>query len=176
MKLHGQHLRGRWDPDRRFHYRWQAAALAWEAAQLMPNNTDETARVLCTAGTWLKDRDPEGADQFYKALVRRCRKTALGRQADVLRWFPAQSIDGELPRLETMDITAEVTNAVASDSNGTVTYTTEFPMPGRKYTVHEDEDVYIIARSGAAARLHDGACRIFYRPIPDSGVGHCRSA
>ncbi|HEX4349046.1 MAG TPA: hypothetical protein VH251_01600 [Verrucomicrobiae bacterium] len=135
------------DPDRRFHYRWQAAALAWEAAQLMPNNTDETARVLCTAGTWLKDRDPEGADQFYKALVRRCRKTPLGQQADVLRWFPAQDIDGELPRLETMDITAETTNAVASDSNGAGTYTTEFPVPGRKYAVQEDEDVYIIARA-----------------------------
>jgi len=133
------------DPDRRFHYRWQAAALAWEAAQLMPNNTDETARVLCTAGTWLKDRDPEGADQFYKALVRRCRKTALGQQADVLRWFPAQSIDGERPRLETMDITAEVTNAITTDNENT--YATEFPVSGRKYAVQEDEDVYIIARA-----------------------------
>jgi hypothetical protein len=133
------------DPDRRFHYRWRAAALAWEAAQLMPNNTDETARALCTAGTWLKDRDPEGADQFYKALVRRCRKTAMGQQADVLRWFPAQSIDGDLPRLETMDITAEVTNAVTTDNENT--YSTEFPVPGRKYAVQEDEDVYIIARA-----------------------------
>ncbi len=115
------------------------------AAQLMPNNTDETARALCTAGTWLKDRDPEGADQFYKALVRRCRKTAMGQQADVLRWFPAQSIDGDLPRLETMDITAEVTNAVTTDNENT--YSTEFPVPGRKYAVQEDEDVYIIARA-----------------------------
>ncbi len=147
------------DPDRRFHYRWQAAALAWEAAQLMPNNSDETARVLCNAGTWLKDRDPEGADKFYKALVRRCRKTALGQQADTLRWFPAQPIDGELPRLETIDITAEVTNAVASDSGGAGTYSTEFPVPGRKYAVQEDEDVYVIARAvqrlGCAISVQD---------------------
>ena len=36
----------------------------------MPNNSDETARVLCTAGAWLKMRDPETADIFYKALVK----------------------------------------------------------------------------------------------------------
>jgi len=133
------------DPDRRFHYRWQAAALAWAAAQLMPNNTDETARVLCAAGAWLKDRDPAGADKFYKALVRRCRKTVLGREADTLRWFPAQSSDGEPPRLETIDLTAELTNTVAADSENVVSR--EFPLPGKKYSVHEDEDVYIIARA-----------------------------
>src|SRR6266581_377670 len=66
------------DPEARFHYRYQAAFLAWEAAKLMPDNSDETARVLCTAGSWLKRRDPQTADIFYKALVRRCRKTAIG--------------------------------------------------------------------------------------------------
>ncbi len=76
------------DPDERFHYRYQAAFLAWEAAKLMPDNSDETARVLCTAGTWLKVRDPDTADIFYKALVRRCRQTAIGEQADRMRWFP----------------------------------------------------------------------------------------
>jgi hypothetical protein len=147
------------DPDVRFHYRWQAADLAWEAAQLMPNNSDETARALCTAGTWLKNRDPEGADQFYKALVRRCRKTELGQQADKLRWFPAQPISGELPRLETIDITAEVTNAVATDGDNNPTYSTQFPVPGRMYSVNEDEDVYVIARAirrlGCAMTVED---------------------
>jgi hypothetical protein len=76
------------EPNQRFHYRYIAASLAWKAAELMPNNTDETARVLWQAGTWLKNRDPEAADVFYKALVRRCRKTALGAEADRLRWFP----------------------------------------------------------------------------------------
>lgn len=76
------------DPDERFHYRFQAAALAWEAAKLMPDNSDETARILCRAGTWLKVLDPATADIFYKTLVRRCRKTTIGEQADRMRWFP----------------------------------------------------------------------------------------
>src|SRR5439155_1464416 len=66
------------DPEARFHYRYQAAFLALDAARLLPDNSDETARILCTAGSWLKNRDPQTADLFYKALVRRCRKTALG--------------------------------------------------------------------------------------------------
>ena len=68
------------DPDKRFHYRWVAASLAWEAAKLMPDNSDETARVLCEAGSWIKLLDPKSADVFYKALVRRCRKTAIEDQ------------------------------------------------------------------------------------------------
>ena len=73
---------------RRFHYRYEAAALAMEAAKLMPDNTDEKAIVLCMAGSWLKARDPEAADVYYKTLVRHCRKTAIGALADRMRWFP----------------------------------------------------------------------------------------
>lgn len=76
-------------PDRSWHYRFAAAILGWEAAKLMPNNSDETARVLCEAGTWIKYLDPHAADFYYKALVRRCRQTALGQEADRRRWFPA---------------------------------------------------------------------------------------
>ncbi|MGD8453346.1 MAG: hypothetical protein PVJ57_16155 [Phycisphaerae bacterium] len=72
----------------RWHYRYLAADLGWQAASLMPNESDETARVLCEAGSWLKALDPPAADRFYKALVRRCRTTTLGRDADRLRWFP----------------------------------------------------------------------------------------
>jgi LysM repeat protein len=133
------------DPEKRFHYRWQAAALAWEAAQLMPDNSDETARVLCTAGTWLKDRDPPAADKFYKALVRRCRKTALGDEADKIRWFPAQDIAGNRPRLETIEITPGLTSMTGSNYEGV--FSEEFPVPGRQYSVHEAEDVFIIARA-----------------------------
>jgi hypothetical protein len=76
-------------PDARFHYRYVAADLAWDAARLMPDESDATARVLATAGTWLKTRDPEFADRFYKALVQRCGKTELGRRAKDARWFPS---------------------------------------------------------------------------------------
>ena len=81
-------------PDERFHYRYQAAALAWEAAALMPNHSEETARVLCMAGSWLKGRDPEAADVFYKSLIRRCRKTEIGKMADRMRWFPELDENG----------------------------------------------------------------------------------
>jgi len=84
--------RHRPQPDKRFHYRYVAADHAWAAARLMPDESDCTARMLCEAGTWLKTRDPKAADRFYKALVRRCGTTELGRQADRLRWFP--KLDG----------------------------------------------------------------------------------
>jgi hypothetical protein len=83
-------------PDFRFHYRYTAAAIAWQAAALLPNNSDETAKVLWTAGCWLKNRDPENADVFYKSLVRRCRKTALGEEADRIRWFPELDESGKI--------------------------------------------------------------------------------
>jgi hypothetical protein len=79
-------------PARRFHYRYLAAELAWEAAQLMPDHTDETAFVLWQAGSWMKARDPIFADRFYKALVVRCGNTPLGAAADQLRWFPTSSV------------------------------------------------------------------------------------
>src|SRR5439155_23605100 len=84
------------DPEARFHYRYQAAFLALDAARLLPDNSDETARILCTAGSWLKNRDPQTADLFYKALVRRCRKTALGAEADRKHWFPRIDEQGNL--------------------------------------------------------------------------------
>src|SRR5262249_31442611 len=76
------------DPDQRYHYRYQAASLAWESAALLPNNNNETAYVLWQGGTFLKRLDPHIADYFYKSLVRRNHKTALGAEADRQRWFP----------------------------------------------------------------------------------------
>jgi tetratricopeptide (TPR) repeat protein len=76
------------DPDHRYHYRFVAARLGWEAAELMPDQDPATANVLWTAGSWIKTLDNKEADRFYKALVRRCGKTPLGTEADQLRWFP----------------------------------------------------------------------------------------
>src|ERR1041385_1444734 len=45
------------DPNRRFHYRYQAAGLCWEAAKLLPNNNDLTAYVLWQGGSFLKYLD-----------------------------------------------------------------------------------------------------------------------
>ncbi len=75
----------------RFHYRYLAADLAWEALALLPDESDATARALVEAGGWLKDRDPRAANRFYRALVQRCGTTALGRAAAARRWFPPDS-------------------------------------------------------------------------------------
>ena len=70
-------------PDKRFHYRYQAADLAWQAAALMPDQQDATARVLAAGGLWLESVDEtKAADRYYVALLRRCGRTELGRQAE----------------------------------------------------------------------------------------------
>lgn len=68
--------------------RLRAANLARHAAGLLPNNDERTARLLFTAGVWLRARDPEAADDFYKMLAIRCPKTEVGKRCLDLRWFP----------------------------------------------------------------------------------------
>jgi hypothetical protein len=105
---------------RRFNYHYWAADLAWNAAQLMPNNSDETARVLHAGGTWIKYLDQYEADRFYKALVRRCRKTQLGDAADKKRWFPLLDEFGKIV-YPLRDTPAEVNDAPeATDDESTV--------------------------------------------------------
>lgn len=70
--------------DRRF----RAAMLAQNAASLLPNNDERTARLLCSAGVWLRYRDPKTADAFYKSVVIRCPQTEIGQHCQSLRWFP----------------------------------------------------------------------------------------
>ena len=79
--------RNRVAPWKRFHYRYRAADLAWEAAGLLPSG-DEKAAMLATAGSWLDGRDPKAADRFYKQLVGCCGSTDLGRSANERRWLP----------------------------------------------------------------------------------------
>lgn len=78
-------------PYTRFHYRTLAAELMWQCGERLPDNDPLLARALWEGGTFLKDRDPQAADRFYKALVNRCRKLAIGQQADRLRWFPTEA-------------------------------------------------------------------------------------
>jgi len=83
-------------PNRDWYYRFIASELAWEAAGLMPDNSVETAHLLWKAGTWIKYADPKDADRFYKALVRRCGRTPLGREADRRRWLPNETVAARL--------------------------------------------------------------------------------
>jgi hypothetical protein len=75
-------------PNKRWHYRYIASDHAWEAALLLPDDSDDLARLLVEAGSWVSARDPQAADRFYKALVTRCANTDLGRQALKLKWLP----------------------------------------------------------------------------------------
>lgn len=124
------------NPEERFHYRYQAAFLGWEAAKLLPDNSDETARILCTAGSWLKDRDPDTADIFYKALMRRCRKTAIGALADKIRWFPVLDENGNL-KLARLEL-ATPPKPGEIDSG-------EYPIPGKYFVFHKDDQLRDLA-------------------------------
>jgi hypothetical protein len=75
-------------PQRRWHYRYVAADIAWEAAGLMPENSDATAAMLVEAGNWIKAQEPKVAERFYKALLRRCPDTALAKEAVKRKWLP----------------------------------------------------------------------------------------
>lgn len=76
------------EPAKRFHYRYKGADLARSAAALLPDGTDEKARILATAGTWLKIRDPQAARPFYETLVSCCGETEIGRKAKRLKAVP----------------------------------------------------------------------------------------
>ena len=81
-------------PGKRFHYRYIAADLAWRAAKLMPDNSEETARILHTAGGWLKVRDPDAADRFVQAIESRCARTEIGKATLKLHWFSPDAAGG----------------------------------------------------------------------------------
>jgi len=149
------------DPEARFHYRYQASFLAWEAAKLMPDNADETARVLCAAGTWLKGRDPETADLFYKALVRRCRSTAIGAQADRMRWFPVLDAEGnpkpyrsrleEPPPPQPSEDSTEPSPNSSPTANSDDLAAAAYPVTGQIYVIHQGDSLLAIAN--AVSRL-----------------------
>ncbi len=82
-------------PRARKHYLFLAADIAWQAAELMPAQSEATAKVLYQAGGWIKYRDPKAANRFYRALVLRCNKTELGAVAEKLRWFPPLDENGK---------------------------------------------------------------------------------
>ncbi|MFT3866930.1 MAG: hypothetical protein QM715_00400 [Nibricoccus sp.] len=86
-------------PSRRYHYRYRATELAWLAAGLLPNDDELTATILNVAGQWVAARDPQSADLFYKTLVIRCPRTALGKAATDRRWLvPVNSATAETAR------------------------------------------------------------------------------
>src|SRR5262245_15878752 len=77
-------------PDIRFHYRLIAAALAMKAAALLPDNSEEVADVVNTAGLWVKDRDEKTGNRYMQVIERRGSKTEIGRAAIEKHWFVDQ--------------------------------------------------------------------------------------
>ena len=77
--------------EKRYHYRYRASEITWHAASMLPNQDEATMQALFWGGTWHKVRDPQYADRFYKALVRRNLPLPLAQEADTLRWFPYPS-------------------------------------------------------------------------------------
>jgi hypothetical protein len=74
-------------PFRNRMYLYVASDLAWRAAALMPDGSEETARLLNTAGNWLKYKDDGAADRFLQAIERRCAKTETGKAVGKKHWF-----------------------------------------------------------------------------------------
>ncbi len=56
-------------PDKRFHYRYLAAELAAQSADWLPHNSQAFAATLCHASTWLINRDPALAQQYYQRYL-----------------------------------------------------------------------------------------------------------
>lgn len=56
-------------PDKRFHYRYLAAELAAQSADWLPHNSQAFAASLCHASTWLINRDPALAQQYYQRYL-----------------------------------------------------------------------------------------------------------
>jgi LysM repeat protein/tetratricopeptide (TPR) repeat protein len=148
------------DPEERFHYRSlardlkiEAAGLFWDAAQLAPDNSDETARLLVRGGIILSCYDTAAAAKFFKALVHRCGKTLIGRQADKLRWFPELDENGNLkniiPWIDDVDPTMGLVGMVFTNGAGEVYR--KFPVPGEAYRVQPGDTLMRIAR--AATKL-----------------------
>ena len=58
-------------------------------AKEFATDDERAARLLFTAGVWLRARDDKAAEEFYKTLVIRCPKTEVGRRCIALRWLPS---------------------------------------------------------------------------------------
>ena len=67
-------------PDTRFHYRLIAGALAIKAAALLPDNSEEVADVVNTAGLWVKDRDEKMGNRYMQRLSAAAPRRRSGRR------------------------------------------------------------------------------------------------
>lgn len=121
-------------PEERFHYRAQAillkqeaARLAWESGQQMPDNSDEAARVLSISGPWL---DQRFATACYQTILQRFWKTEIGAEAARIGTFPRLDENGRVIRRR---LNAE-----------------DYPVPGKRYVIHAGDTLFHIAQMASA--------------------------
>ena len=67
-----------------------AVSQAWLAVELLPDDSEPLAEILCEAGKWTENCDIDTSRRFYETLVTRCQGTKLGQEAQSLRWFPQE--------------------------------------------------------------------------------------
>ncbi|MEJ0089389.1 MAG: LysM peptidoglycan-binding domain-containing protein [Limisphaerales bacterium] len=116
-------------PEKRFHYRHQATALkqeaakqGWEAAKLLPDNSDKAAQILCLSGAWL---NPKPAGAYYRAILQRFRQTEIGRETARIGGFPKLDENGRVIRRQ---LNAE-----------------DVPTSGKTYVIHAGDTLFHIA-------------------------------
>ncbi len=80
--------------DRRYHFLWTLAALAWASVDGLPRGDERLVQLLCQGGSLLRNLDPQVADLFYKRLVVEGRPHPVAQVADARRWFPSVAFDG----------------------------------------------------------------------------------
>jgi tetratricopeptide (TPR) repeat protein len=80
--------------DRRYHFLWSLAALAWASTEGLPQGDEHLVQLLCQGGRLLRNFDPPAADLFYKRMVLEGRPHPVAAVADARRWFPAVEYDG----------------------------------------------------------------------------------
>jgi hypothetical protein len=68
-----------------------AAHFRNQAANLLPNDSEELADVVNRAGLWVKDRDEKLGNRYDQFIERRAAKTNIGRAAIARHWFIDQS-------------------------------------------------------------------------------------
>lgn len=57
------------EPDRRYHYRYLATALAEQAADRVPTSSQAFAALLCKGGGWIESRDFATTQRLYQRYV-----------------------------------------------------------------------------------------------------------
>ncbi len=169
------------DPEVRWHYRYQAASLAWEAAKLKPDNHDRTAFMLWQGGWWLKDIAPETADLFYKALVRRNHQTELGAEADRRRWFPKVDEQGKIvsrpptqPPIPAQDGTDNAAPPTDSAAPEPTPQFTAVPEGGYSCVLYKGDTIPSVARKAAQLGLSTATSREIIEANPGLDVARLK--